>query len=310
MFKKDFGVERGSLMESLRIGVDLGGTNIRTALIDSAGHIIKEIQKKTEAEKGADYVIKKMIQMIHQINENQKIKGIGIGAPGPLNPFNGTILNPPNLPGWEAVPIVALINKEFNLPVFLDNDANAASLAEARLGAGKGYASVFYITVSTGVGGGLVIDGQIFQGAKGYAGEVGNMVIVPNGKESPGLNPGALETLASGTAIGRAGKEKLGLSGNAEEVFKLANEGNVTAQHIIDEAVGYLAIGIANIAHILNPSIFILGGGVMNASEQILEPLRQKVQPLLYPGLRDTVEIKAAALGTKAGVIGAGMLVR
>jgi len=297
-------------MSNYTIGVDLGGTNVRVALVDLEGTIIKEVNQPTEAAKGPDYVINKMIAMIAEITENESVSSVGIGSPGPLDPRTGVIIEPPNLPGWRNIPLVELIKKETGLQVVLDNDANSAALAESRVGAGKGYESVYYLTISTGVGGGFVINGNIYLGAQGYAGEVANMIVQPNGKKHSNLNPGALEGLASGTAITREGRERLGITGGAEEVFKLAAEGNSEAQFIIDEAVTYLAIGIANLAHSVNPDIFILGGGVMKSEKQFLEPLRQKVKSFVYEGLKEHIKIVPAALGTKAGIVGAALLPR
>jgi glucokinase len=290
------------------IGVDLGGTNLRVGVINEAGQIVIEKSCSTNAEKGPNYVLNQMIQFIEEVKKGMDIHAIGIGSPGPLNPFEGIILEPPNLPGWRNIPLVERVKKATNLPVVLDNDANAAALAEATVGAGKDVNSVFYITVSTGIGGGYVLNKKIVQGAQGNCGEIGNMIVDPAGEGAPGLNKGALEALASGTAIGREGARLLGIKGGAKEVFQLAYEGNETAKQIIDRAVHYLAIGIANIVHTVNPEMIILGGGVMKSGDVILEPLKDKVKDFVYPSLRDSIQIKRAALDQKAGLIGAGLL--
>lgn len=295
-------------MTIYRIGVDLGGTNVRVALINHTGEIIREQEQLTEASKGPEYVIAKIVSMIQEMKGNDKVSTVGIGAPGPLDSRKGIILSPPNLPGWDQIPIVHMIEKQLGIKVTLDNDANAAALAEARMGAGAGAHSVYYITVSTGIGGGFVINGNLFGGAQGYAGEIGNMIIMPGGKKSSTLNHGAIETLASGTAITREGKERLGHINHAQEVFELAAEGNAVAQEIIEETIHYLAIGIANLVHSINPEIFVLGGGVMKSRDQILTPLRKEVDKLVYPSLRGSIRIVPAGLGTKAGVIGASLL--
>ncbi|RSK28334.1 ROK family protein [Bacillus sp. HMF5848] len=294
---------------SLSVGIDLGGTHVRAALVDQSGKIITMIQEETEAHKGYTYVIDKMIKLAEKLIVNQTIKGIGIGAPGPLDYKTGVILSPPNLPGWEKVPIVNLIANHFNVPVYLNNDANVAALAEARIGSGRDYESVYYITVSTGIGGGFVINKQIFNGAQGYAGEIGNMILNPNGYKHSNLNKGSFESYSSGTAIGRVAAERLHMSGGAKQVFSLADEGNELAQNIIEEAVSHLAMGIANIAHTVNPAVFVLGGGVMKSEKWILEPLRQKVKEFVFPELARSIQIKPAALGGHAGVVGAAMLV-
>lgn len=298
------------MMVNYTIGIDLGGTNLRVALVDDKGTIISEQECRTEPEKGPDYVIRNIADMIHSVKGDYSISGVGIGSPGPLNPKTGIIIEPPNLTGWSNVPIVAALSKTIGLPVTLDNDANAAALAEATIGAGAAHESVFYITVSTGIGGGLIIGKKVFQGAQGYAGEIGNMIVSPNGRKHSNLNPGALEALASGTAISNIGQEKLGITGGAAEVFRLAEEKNSVAQQIIDEALEFLAIGIANLAHSINPEVFVLGGGVMKSEKQVLGPLREKVKNLVYPGLRESIKIVPADLGSKAGVIGAAFLPR
>lgn len=298
-------------MKNYTIGIDLGGTNIRVALVNEIGVIVNEVSKKTEADKGPNFIIGHMVEMIKDIKSGQKVSSIGVGSPGPLDPFRGVILSPPNLPGWDEVPLVQMLQDEFsNLPVYLDNDANAAALAEARLGAGRGCKSVFYITWSTGIGGGFVINDQIFQGAQGYAGEFGNMIVQPNGYKYSSLNPGALEALASGTAIGHLGAKRLAITGGAEEVFKLASKGNKEASAILNEVVDYLAIGIANIVHVINPEVFVIGGGVMQSKDLVFETLTKKVQTYVYASLSNSIRIKPAVLGTKSGVVGASLLGR
>jgi glucokinase len=290
------------------IGVDLGGTNLRAGVVDSSGQILIEKSIRTEAEKGYEYVIGKIRNLIMEVKQHHEVKSIGIGSPGPLDPYKGVILSPPNLPGWDEIPLIDILKREIDVPIFLDNDANAAALAEARFGAGKNHSSVFYVTVSTGIGGGYVLDGDVVSGAHGYAGEIGNMILQPKGPRWGGLNAGSFEALASGTAIGRNGRDRLGIAGGAEEVFLMAANGNLEAQQIVDETVIYLAMGIANLVHIVNPSIVVLGGGVMQAEEQILSPLRERIKDYLYPGLRECVRLEPAVLGTKAGLIGAAML--
>ncbi|MFC7786808.1 ROK family protein [Rossellomorea sp. GCM10028870] len=293
---------------TLRIGVDLGGTNIRAALLDEKGTILRDVREKTEAHVGPVRIIAKLISLVERVKGEEQVKGIGIGCPGPLDAKMGTILSPPNLPGWDRISLASIVEEHFQLPVKVDNDANVAAVAEALLGAGAGCESVYYLTVSTGVGGGLVINGKVFQGADGYAGEVGNMIVVPNGISHPSLNAGALETLASGTAIGLAGAGK-GIYGGAEEVFMEAKAGNQAAQTIIDAAIEYLAMAIANLTHAINPEVFVVGGGVMNSEEQVLLPLREKVKGYVYPGLKESVTIVPSQLGSNAGVIGAGFII-
>lgn len=292
----------------LHIGIDLGGTNVRVASVLENGEVDEMMQEPTEAEQGPKYTIEKIIRMIESVAGDQAIEGIGIGAPGPLDPHRGVILAPPNLPGWDEVPIVDHLKNHFQTTVKLNNDANAAALAEARFGGGKGYESVFYITVSTGVGGGLVINGRVFNGAQGYAGEIGNMILNPHGYQYSNLNKGALESYSSGTAIAERFSDQFGKYGAAEDVFELVSQGNEKAQRIVDEAIDYLAMGIANITHIINPEVFVVGGGVMNAGELIWVPLRDRLEDYVYPGLVEHIHLEPAALSGEAGVIGAALL--
>lgn len=290
------------------IGIDLGGTNLRVALVDDNGHILHELHTLTEATKGSNYVITKIKSLIHLLPGTPH--PIGIGSPGPLDAKNGVILSPPNLPGWDHIPLAQILTDTFHVPVRVDNDANAASLAEAIYGAGKGYESVYYITVSTGVGGGYVLDGKLIQGATGYAGEIGNMIIVPNGPTHPMLNAGALEVLASGTAIAKQGRERLQIEGDAGDVFALMKEGNEIAASIVRNAMNYLSIGIANIMHTINPDVIVLGGGVMKSKDIVIPLLEAGVKSYVYPQMRESVNLTLAELGGNAGVIGAALLAR
>jgi glucokinase len=297
-------------MNNYTIGIDIGGTNLRVALIDKTGEIIKDRELPTEAELGPEHGLKKMVSMIEELKDDYEIIGIGVGSPGPLDPYKGLILDPPNLPGWENYQLVHNLEKETGLSVTLDNDANAAALAEAVCGAGQAYSSVTYITISTGIGAGIVLDGKVLLGAHGIAGEVGNMILTKEGPVRDNLNQGAWETLASGTAIAREGKERLGVDGGAEEVFRLAQEGNIEAGKIVDEIVTYWAKGIANLVHIINPDIFVLGGGVMKSEQSFFQQLLSKIDDYVYSSMKGKTVIKHAQLGTKAGVIGAGLLPR
>ncbi|MDQ0243684.1 glucokinase [Bacillus fengqiuensis] len=296
------------LEQNIWIGIDLGGTNIRVAAIDQNGTILEEVQQLTNVEQGPDAIINSMIDMTTHLQSYPQAKAIGIGAPGPLDAKKGIILSPPTLPGWDDVPLKDIFEQRTKLPVVVDNDANAAALAEAHFGAGVGYESVFYITVSTGVGGGFVYNKQVIKGANSCAGEIGNMIITNTSPVHPVLNQGSLELLASGTALQQAGREKLNLTSHAGEVFELAANGNDTAQALIEQFINHLAIGIANIIHTVDPDIIVLGGGVMKSQDHFMTELREEVKSYVYPQLRESVRIEPALLGTKAGIIGAAML--
>ncbi|TKD70941.1 ROK family protein [Pseudalkalibacillus hwajinpoensis] len=294
-------------MENVYIGVDLGGTNLRVGIVDQKGQLLKVKQIPTDAETGYESIIKRMIALIKDVKKAYSAVSVGIGSPGPLNPFDGIVVAPPNLPGWKDVPIASIVQEDLGIPVFLVNDADAAALGEAMFGSGRERSSSFYITVSTGIGGGYVQNNRLIQGEHGYSAEIGNMIIKPGGMRHANMNAGSLESLASGTSIAREGQARIGLSGGAEEVFQLAQEGNEEALRIIDEAIDALAIGIANLAHSVDPAVFILGGGVMQAKEMILPLIREKVDQYVYEGLRGKIKIEPAQLNDKAGIVGAAM---
>ncbi|PYZ95839.1 glucose kinase [Alteribacter lacisalsi] len=291
------------------IGIDIGGTSTRVALVDREGKILAREQEETAPQKGTKAFVNRTVEAVRRISRqaDEPVYQIGIGCPGPLNPFSGTLLDPPNLPGWDGFALKKELETATGLSVTLDNDASAAALGEARFGAGAGQSSTIYITLSTGIGAGIVINGRLFSGATGNAGEIGNMIVQPGGERFGTLNAGALEGLASGTAIGREGKRKLGLDGKAETVFTKAEKGNRYAEAIIEEAAGYLAIAVANLANSFDPAVFVFGGGVMQ-QERMLPLLKEKTVPLLYPSMQKTLRLTLADLGQSAGVIGAALL--
>ncbi|MDK2920317.1 MAG: glucokinase [Candidatus Petromonas sp.] len=297
-------------MSHYNIGIDLGGTKVRVGIVDESGNIIEEITELTECEKGYEYVINKIINMINRLKNKDSVSTIGIGAPGPLDSNKGIIIEPPNLHGWKNVDIVKMIHEKTGIKTILDNDANVAGLAEAIYGAGKNYSIVQYITISTGIGGGLVINRKLISGAQGAAGEIGNMIVLPNGYKHSNLNAGTLEGLCSGTAIDRIAKERKITDEGAKKVFQLAFEGNEQARQLIYEVIDFLAIGIANIIHTINPDVFVLGGGVTESLKKYgyIEVLSDRVKKYVYDSLKESVNIKAAQLGTKSGLIGAGIL--
>jgi glucokinase len=298
-----------ALNDKYWIGVDLGGTNIRVGLLDDDGVILGEQREYTEAEKGPEPIIEKLKTMIDKVKSDYPVKGIGIGMPGPLNPFEGVVLNPVNLPGWNNIPLAQVLSKHFQVPCFLENDCNVAALAEALEGAGKGYPIVFYITVSTGVGGGLCIAGEVFHGATGNAGEIANIIVRDNVVQHSFLNPGSMEGMASGTGILKMASEK-GLDVQyTHEVFDLADAADETALEIIETAYDSLARGMAAIAHVIDPHIFVLGGGVSVSVPDFTTKIRDKFEQYIYEVMRGKIKIELALL-PDPGIIGAMYMVK
>jgi glucokinase len=286
------------------IGIDLGGTKIAGVLTTRTGKVMMDVQVPTEAAKGQTQVINNIIKAIRMLIQSQKVKTrcIGIGAPGPIIYEKGIVIEPPNLPGWKKVNLKKILEKEFKLPVSVDNDANCAALAEAVFGAGKTNRNFIYMTVSTGVGGGIIIDRKLYRGMVGAAGEFGHMIIDPHGPLCGCGNHGCLEALASGSAL----KKKMGMDGISVELA--ARQGDKKAKQAIEETAHYLAIGIANLVNIFNPELVIIGGGLSNMRELLLDPIRDQFKKYAMSLSARSVKIVRAKLGTKAGVLGAAAL--
>lgn len=289
------------------IGVDLGGTNIRAAKVDEDGNILQILKDSSEPDKGVDHVMNKMINLIESIDDYEECVGIGLGIPGPIDTINGKIIVSTNLPKLVGYPIAEHISKHFNKPVFMDNDVKVAALGEAVLGGGKGYPIVYYVTISTGIGGALVIDKNVISGQNGHAGEVGNISIDRNRKKYNVLNVGAVENEASGTAITRIGKETFGEQiENAGDVFALAKEGNEKAMEIVENMSYDLAMMFSTIAHIVDPHVFVVGGGVMKAKDVFFDKMDKYYRDMIHVGMQPVV-FKEAQLD-EPGIIGAAML--
>lgn len=289
------------------IGVDLGGTNIRAAKVDEDGNILQILKDSSEPDKGVDHVMNKMINLIESIDDYEECVGIGLGIPGPIDTINGKIIVSTNLPKLVGYPIAEHISKHFNKPVFMDNDVKVAALGEAVLGGGKGYPIVYYVTISTGIGGALVIDKNVISGQNGHAGEVGNISIDRNRKKYNVLNVGAVENEASGTAITRIGKEIFGEQiENAGDVFALAKEGNEKAMEIVENMSYDLAMMFSTIAHIVDPHVFVVGGGVMKAKDVFFDKMEKYYRDMIHVGMQPVV-FKEAQLD-EPGIVGAAML--
>ena len=293
------------------IGIDLGGTNVRVAKVDEDGNIVKDIIRPSHGTEGPQ-VINDIIIDILKEHDLHDVEGIGLAAPGPVDENLNVITQATNIPGCEGFPFARNIEEATGKKVFLDNDANAAGLAEAMFGAGKDKKTVFYLTHSTGIGGALIIDKKIQSGHKGYAGEVGNIIVDPNAKSYPNyvqLNKGCVESVASGTAIGLIGKDVFGEEGdNSIKVFDLVRKGNPEAIAIIDKMTKDFAVALAAISAVVAPDVFVIGGGCSKAHDLYFDSLNKYYKEMVQPGLRE-VPIKLVEL-EEPGVIGAAMLAK
>ncbi|PRR79974.1 ROK family protein [Clostridium vincentii] len=306
-------------MKKYVIGIDLGGTKISTALSTLEGKIIKNVVIPTNAQDGEVAVLNRMIGTIEnvlvQANATKNdVHAIGIGSPGPLDSNKGIIITTPNLP-FKNCNVVQPIKDKFNIPVYLDNDANVAAIGEFMFGAGKGKENIVYFTVSTGVGGGVILNGNIYRGNTCNALEIGHITLDPNGPRCNCGNLGCLEALSSGTAIGKRGSEAV--STNVEtslrkydkvtsyEVFKEAEAGDEVSKDIVDNALNYLGIGVANAVAIFDPQMVIIGGGVTQVGDKLFNRVREVVNKRCFKNMAESCEIVPAGLGINAGVVGA-----
>ena len=289
------------------IGVDLGGTNVRAAIVDEEGNVLVQKKSPSYAQEGKEKVMDTIINLIKSLPDYESCSGIGVGVPGPCDEKTGSMVLATNLPGFEGYSIANKLEETFHMPSFIDNDANVAALAEALVGAGKGKKVVYYVTLSTGIGGGLVINGECISGKHGFTGEIANIIIDRNRSKVNYLAVGAIENEASGSAITRKANEKASKKyKHAGEVFEDAHNGNPVAKEIVDNVVRDLAQLFATIACVCDPDIFILGGGMMQSSDLFLPSVIEKFKEISHTQLHDD-EFVLASL-EEPGVIGAAML--
>jgi len=302
------------------LAIDIGGTKLAAGVVDPAGGMRLRAEVPTRAAEGLEPVLGRIVDLGRGLLERAAAAGlavrrIGVGCAGPVDRRRGLILNPPNLPGWERVALVERIQGDLGLPVTLENDANAAALGEYRYGAGRGAGSLVYYTISTGIGGGIVLDGRLWHGLADAAGEVGHVTVRPDGPLCGCGNRGCLEAVASGPSLVRRAREALragrpsrlgGMpSFTAVELVEAARGGDGLAREIWDEAVGCLGLGIAAVITTLAPERIVVGGGVSRAGEFLFEPLRQAVRRHVRLVPVESVPILPAALGADVGILGA-----
>ena len=312
------------------LAIDLGGTKIAAALISPDNRVIDKTHSLTLVSEGLQAVTSRIFSMIDRLlsegnTGSAQLDGIAIAAAGAIDTDKGLITSSPNLPGWINVPLRDIVSKRYGIYTCLLNDANAAALAEHRLGAGRGTTNLIYLTVSTGIGGGIIVNGELYSGTSGCAGELGHMTIDANGPECNCGNRGCLEALASGTAVANEAKRRIKegdcslltdiVSGDlegitAEKVAMAAHSGDRLAMEVISRAAGYLGVGMVNLVNIFNPEMIIIGGGLSKMGELLLEPARQVVEQRAFPLCAGTVRIVTAELGDDAVVLGAAFYAR
>ncbi len=309
----------------LAVGIDLGGTNVRTAILSSSGELVGVHNQPTHAEREATEIFSSIAEGIeYLVDEHQVVRkdivGIGLGAPGFLSLASGVIHSSPNLPTMHETPVVSLLSRLAKLPVFLENDANAAAVGEHWTGAGKGSRNLVCITLGTGVGSGFILNDSIWHGSHDLAGELGHTTLVPGGLPCKCGRSGCLEAYVSATgivtrtalALEKGRISSLGSLQSGEKglltslaVYEHAQRGDQLAQEIWEETGHYLAIAIVNVLHMLDLETVIIGGQVARAGDLLLRPLIQRVEEKAISVKYHSVKIVPAQLGNHAGVIGA-----
>ncbi|MBQ6516669.1 ROK family protein [bacterium] len=310
----------------MRIGIDVGGTNIKIALVNNEGNIVYSNSIPTRAEMGYEYTVNSMKQAIADLLKESKvpqseIKGIGFGFPGQIDYQKGIVRHAPNIPGWVNVPIAEIMEKEYGIPTKVDNDVRCATLGELNFGAGIGCQNLVCITVGTGIGSGLVANGQLIRGASNAAGEIGHIKLSMHDGPLCGCGDrGCFEAFASGPSIVALAEQYIqgGKSTKYREmanpditpyiVSEAAKQGDPVAAKIFNIIGEYIGFGLASVVNLLNPEKIIIGGGVADAGDILFNPIRETILKRTLPISGSAVEIVPAQLGNTAGVIGASLL--
>lgn len=303
------------------VGVDLGGTRLRAALADLQGNVIRHRAVPTHAVEGREAVIARIADEIRNVAAPEglsTIRAVALAVPSPVNPNTGMVFNPPNLHGWGEVPLQEILESQLGRPVCLGNDANLAAMAEHAFGSGKGASHLVYLTVSTGIGGGVVEDNRLVLGATGGAAEIGHMTIDRDGPRCACGNTGCLEAMASGTAIAREAVRRVSagasssLAANpgrekiiAESVFQAAEAGDDLAGQVVDWAAYNLGVGLTNVMQLFDPEIIVIGGGVSNAWDLLQKGMTRAIEERAMAAYRRRVKIARAILGDSVGLLGA-----
>lgn len=287
-----------------RVGIDIGGTNLRCAIFDADMKMVKVYKTPNDKSKDAAENLSEMIQFIK--NFDGEIKSIGIGCPGPLDAHTGVILNPPNLIGWDNFHIVDFFKKETGIPTKMSNDANVAGLGEAILGSGKGYESVFYITMSTGFGGAYVYKNELINGVSTCAGEIYNMIVNEDKHYHKGTNAGSLNEQCGGYGLSVIAEEIYGRPMSAKELFDLYHAGNQTAIDLVEHTADVAAKGIANVGCVIDPEIYVVGGSIANYNPDFVKLVFEKAKK--YYIKPEYLHYVSAKFSDDAGLIGAALL--
>lgn len=315
------------------LAIDLGGTQLRAALVSPDGRLSNRVAVATDVAGGPRAVVRQMQSLVRQVTQplreadggddvSRLVAGVGVCSPGPLDPEAGVVLSISTLPGWMDVPLVAWLSEAIELPVHLDNDAVSALLGEWRFGAGRGLTDLVYVTVSTGIGGGVLADGRVLRGRRQMAAHVGHMTTAPQGEVCTCGNRGCWEAQACGPALAEKARRAVASASasspsllstcgpqlSAAQVFQAAEQGDALAQSLVEVEAFELGVGIVNLLHLFSPQRVILGGGVSTNFERLRPGITAQIQRRALPPFKD-VPVVQAALGGDAGLVGAASLV-
>ena len=305
-------------------GVDLGGTKILVLVANAGGEVVGQVRIPTLAKEGPEATQSRVVAAVHDAAKEagvdaKSLRAIGVSAPGPIDTEAGVITDPPNLAGWHNVPLARILHDRIGAPTALENDANCSAVGEHQFGAGRGYANMIFMTISTGIGGGIIINNELYAGASGAAGELGHIGVALDGPVCGAGHVGCLEAFASGTAIAararelvaagllpetaRLAQEEPPLS--AETVYRAAEAGEAEAREIIVRAGRYLGIGLASVINAFNPQAIVLGGGVTNMGDAILGPAVEAARSRSFAQSFMDVRIVEGELGERSAALGA-----
>jgi glucokinase len=303
------------------IGVDVGGTKIAAGVVTPQGEILKEVRYPTPTSSGK--LVASIARAVAEVRDGFELGGVCLAVPGLILAQENRVVFSPNLHAIEGIPLKKEIEPRIGLPLTIENDGNAAAWGEFRFGAGREVDHLVFVTLGTGIGGGVITHGILMRGAQGSGGELGHVTVHATGPRCACGNHGCLEALASGTAIGRRGREvaserpdsalgRLAVERKVlgEDVTELAQKGDEAALSVLEETGTWLGIGLAGFVNVFNPEVVAIGGGVAKAGELILEAARREVHLRARPPSRDLAEIKVASLGPESGVLGAAALAR
>ncbi|MCH8184500.1 MAG: ROK family protein [Chloroflexi bacterium] len=308
-------------MTTYALAADLGGTQIRVALVDRGGSITQRHAIPTLAQSPRGEVVERFVAALKQVAatvEVDSLAGVGVSLASPTDPETGVMFNPPNLPGWDGFSVKPVIEAELSARASCANDATLGALAEQKYGAGKGYRHLIYMTVSTGIGGGIVVDGRLYTGRGGFAGEIGHLTVERSGPQCNCGSYGCLEALASGTAVARIARERLdageasSLAGapevDARAVAHAAEAGDAMALAIMNEAGASLGVGIVTLLNILDPEVIVIGGGMSQSLHLLLPGIEKEIEARAMAHNRGRMPVVKSELGDDVSLLGAAGL--